>query len=229
MFVKSGYKVYEQYCPINDDCSFERYYITDEKFKELNSFSVKQGDFLISCSGVTLGRITQVPDKFKEGVINQALLRLRINKDFVNEKFFIYYFRSPFFQKQIFDNSTGSAIPNIKGVNELKVIPVPLLTKAEQTQIILEIESRLSVCDKVEQTINESILKAEVLRQSILKKAFEGKLLSKLEIELCKKDADYEPASELLKKIKAEKLAKEEALKKTQGKKKIITKNISKK
>ena len=58
----------------------------------------------------------------------------------------------------------------------------------------------------MEQSINESIEKAEALRQSILKKAFEGKLLSKSEIELCKKEADYEPASELLKKIQAEKV-----------------------
>ena len=48
-FVKhSRYKVYEQYCPINDDCSFERYYITEEKFKELEGFVVKAHDFLIS-------------------------------------------------------------------------------------------------------------------------------------------------------------------------------------
>ncbi|NLB82120.1 MAG: restriction endonuclease, partial [Clostridiaceae bacterium] len=43
-------------------------------------------------------------------------------------------------------------------------------------------------------------------RQSILKKAFEGKLLSEAEITKCKQEADYEPASELLKKIKAERI-----------------------
>jgi type I restriction enzyme, S subunit len=48
-------------------------------------------------------------------------------------------------------------------------------------------------------------VKAEALRQSILKKAFEGKLLSEAEIELCKTATDYEPASDLLKKIQAEK------------------------
>ncbi len=206
IFVESGYKVYEQYCPINDDCSFERYYITPEKYEELKSFSVKQGDFLISCSGVTLGRITQVPKNYKEGIINQALLRLRINKGFIDDKFFIYFFRSPYFQKQIFDNSTGSAIPNIKGVKELKNIPVPLFSISEQHQIVSEIEKRLSVCDKVEQSITESLKKAEALRQSILKKAFEGKLLTEQEIAQCKKEPGYEPASMLLKKIKAEKV-----------------------
>ena len=58
----------------------------------------------------------------------------------------------------------------------------------------------------MEQSINESIEKAEALRQGILKKAFEGKLLSEAEIEQCKQAADYEPAGELLKKIQAEKV-----------------------
>jgi type I restriction enzyme S subunit len=44
--------------------------------------------------------------------------------------------------------------------------------------------------------------KAEALRQSILKKAFEGKLLSEAEIAKCKQEADYEPASVLLERIK---------------------------
>jgi type I restriction enzyme S subunit len=49
IFVESGYKVYEQYCPINDDCSFGRYFITPEKFEELKSFEVRAGDYLVSC------------------------------------------------------------------------------------------------------------------------------------------------------------------------------------
>ena len=47
----------------------------------------------------------------------------------------------------------------------------------EQQRIVEEIESRLSVCDKLEETINASLKQAEALRQSILKQAFEGKLI----------------------------------------------------
>ena len=108
---------------------------------------------------------------------------------------------------------------NING-EKLSNYPIPLCSLAEQTQIVEEIESRLSVCDKMEQSISESLEKAEALRQSILKKAFEGKLLSQAEIEQCKQAADYEPASELLKKIRAEKLAKEQEKKKSTTKKK---------
>jgi len=58
----------------------------------------------------------------------------------------------------------------------------------------------------MEQSITDSLEKANALRQSILKKAFEGKLLSEAEIEACKQEEDYEPASVLLEKIKAEKV-----------------------
>lgn len=197
-FVKhSKYKVYEQYCPINDDCSFERYYITEEKFKELEGFAVKAHDFLISCSGVTLGRITQVPADFKEGIINQALLRVRLNKDAYDFAFFKQLFRSRYFQKRIFENSTGTAIPNVKGVSELKAIAVPLCSLEEQKQILQEIEKCFSVIDKMQSDVDENLQKSEALRQSILKKAFSGQLVAQ--------DPADEPASILLERIRAEK------------------------
>lgn len=87
----------------------------------------------------------------------------------------------------------------------LENLVVPFCSKKEQNKIVQEIESRLSVCDKVEESIKESLEKAKALRQSILKKAFEGTLLSVEEIAACKAAPDYEPASFLLKKIKAEK------------------------
>ena len=205
IFVESGYKVYEQYCPINNDCSFGRYYITPEKFDELKNFEVREGDYLVSCSGVTLGRITRVPHEFERGIINQALLRVRINDSIISHLYFLYLFRSPFFQKLLFDNSTGTAIPNVKGVKELKAIPIPLPPLAEQHRIITEVERRLSVCDKMEVTIAESLENAESLRQSILKKAFEGKLLNEKELEEARNAPDWEPAEKLLERIKGQK------------------------
>ncbi len=177
IFVDSGYKVYEQYCPINDDCSFARYFITDEKYNELKAFAVQAKDFLISCSGVSLGRITQVPDDYDEGVINQALLRVRLNNNIFGDSFFKMLFRSPYFQEQIFKNATGSAIPNVKGVNELKAIPLPLPTVEEQGAIITIIEGYMSVITVFDIQVEKNLKRAERLRQSILKNAFSGKLI----------------------------------------------------
>lgn len=68
----------------------------------------------------------------------------------------------------------------------------------EQEQIVQEIESRLSICDQLEDTIMENLQKAEALRQSILKQAFEGKLVPQ--------DPNDEPAEKLLERINQEKI-----------------------
>ncbi|HEY9036825.1 MAG TPA: restriction endonuclease subunit S [Pseudomonadales bacterium] len=174
-FVETGYKVYEQYCPINDDCSYERYYITEKKFKELEAFSVKADDFLISCSG-SLGRITQVPKKFKAGVINQALLRVRLNPQVISNEYFKMFFRSPYFQKLIFENVSGVAIPNVKGVKELKAIPVPLPSLKEQKAIFEKATEILFSIKRLEIQVESKLIKAEKNKQAILASAFSGKL-----------------------------------------------------
>jgi type I restriction enzyme, S subunit len=194
MFVSKGYKVYEQYCPINDDCSFARYYITDVKFREMESFAVRAGDYLISCSGVTLGRITQVPEEFEQGIINQALLRVRIDCGVMRQNYFLRFFRSPLFQQQIFENSTGSAIPNVKGVKELKALRIPLPPLAEQEVLAFEIDETLSQIAAAETQIEHGLLRAARLRQSILKRAFEGKLVPQ--------DPKDESASALLERLR---------------------------
>lgn len=75
----------------------------------------------------------------------------------------------------------------------------------EQRRIVAEVERRLSVSDKMDATITESLQKAEALRQSILKKAFEGKLLNQKELEKARNAPDWEPAEKLLERIKTEK------------------------
>ena len=184
------------------------------------------GDILISCSG-SVGRISLVPKKYNFVMVRSVAL-VKTNAKIYNPKFLEYLFLSPELQSQIEDGKKATAQANLflEPIGKLNVIVCSL---QEQTQIVQEIEFRLSVCDKMEQSITESIEKAEALRQSILKKAFEGKLLSKAEIELCKKENDYEPASELLKKIQAEKLAKEQEKKKPITKKKnsVVAKNAT--
>lgn len=99
--------------------------------------------------------------------------------------------------------SSGGVQPNLNS-DIVKNTLVPLCSLEEQNQIVQEIESRLSVCDKIEETIETSLVKSEALRQSILKKAFEGKLLSKQELENIKNHPEYESAETLLENIKKE-------------------------
>lgn len=72
-----------------------------------------------------------------------------------------------------FDKSI--TIPSL-AKTDLQKIDVVIPPLKEQQLIVNELESKLTVCDKIEETINQSLQKAETLKQSILKKAFEGKL-----------------------------------------------------
>ncbi|CAG1007632.1 MAG: restriction endonuclease subunit S [Candidatus Methanoperedens sp.] len=94
-------------------------------------------------------------------------------------------------------------------MSTLNKLPLELPPLAEQRRIVAEVERRLSVCDKMEEIISESLQKAESLRQSILKKAFEGKLLNKKELEKARNAPDWEPAEKLLERIRQEKQIKE--------------------
>jgi restriction endonuclease S subunit len=71
---------------------------------------------------------------------------------------------------------TGTAQPKLNQANMNK-IPVPIPNLDEQNKIVLELGSRLSVADKMEESIAQSLQQAEALRQSILKKAFSGELV----------------------------------------------------
>lgn len=118
-------------------------------------------------------------------------------------KFVYYYSLSPVIKKEIKRYVVQTTQANI-GIASIENFVFPLCSLQEQNQIVQEIESRLSVCDKIEETIKQSLLKSEALRQSILKKAFEGKLLNTQEVDAVKNHPDYESAENLLKRIKQE-------------------------
>jgi len=176
-FVPDGYKVYEQGNAINDDPYRGIYFVDEKKYQELINFKALPGDLIVSCSGVTLGRICELPTDAKAGIINQALLRIRLKKDLILNKYFVLHFRGAFFQKRIFAQSQGTAMPNLVGIKDFKEIDMYVPPIEEQKIILQELESKLTICDKIEETINQSLQQAETLKQSILKKAFEGKLI----------------------------------------------------
>jgi type I restriction enzyme S subunit len=169
---------------------------------------IKEGDILITRAGprVRVG-ICCLVRKTRRKLINcDKVYRLILDKNQVDAEYFEYAMNSPDILSKIEVMKSGT---NDSGLNLTQnaflKLKIPYVSREKQRFIVQEIESRLSVCDKVEQSINESLEKAKALRQSILKKAFEGTLLSNEEIERCKQEEDYEPASVLLEKIKAEK------------------------
>ncbi|HAP42865.1 MAG: hypothetical protein A2087_00060 [Spirochaetes bacterium GWD1_61_31] len=133
IFVKNGYAVYEQSHAIYADFSSFRYFITAEKFKELRRFSVEQNDIIMSCSG-TMGRFAVIPEKCKEGLINQALLKLTVKSNVI-VSFVKYILELPLNQEKLLSQSAGGAIKNVVGVDIMKEIPFQIPSLPEQQKI----------------------------------------------------------------------------------------------
>lgn len=175
VFKESGYVVYEQKHAIHDHFNQLRYFIDEEKFNEMKRFEVFPGDIIMSCSGVTLGRVAVVPDGIPKGIINQALLKLTPKKN-VNVHFIKHWLRSSIFQKIIFDYSGGAAIPNVPSAKILKDIKIPCPSLKEQERIVMEIEIVLNESKRLEGIYQRKIDDLEELKKSILQKAFAGEL-----------------------------------------------------
>lgn len=97
--------------------------------------------------------------------------------DSINKYYIRYYLTCNLFISYANTNATGSTIKNV-GLKTMRELQLPIPPTIDEQQIIVsELENKLTVCDKIEETINQSLQQAETLRQSILKKAFEGKLI----------------------------------------------------
>lgn len=161
IFKNSGYLVYEQNHAINNDFNFGRYYIDDEKFNEMKRFEVFAGDLLISCSG-TMGKIAIVPQEYKKGIINQALLKLTPHHDVVTGKYLALVLEADFIQNKYFKDQSGSSIQNVASVKTLKNMEIPLPDLEIQEQLVQEIleqekmfESNLQLINAMQEKISK--------------------------------------------------------------------------
>ena len=126
-FVSKGentFKVYEQGVVYNRDSNYGSYYITEDKFNSLSRFEVRPGDILISGAG-TLGELYELPQDIERGIINQALIRIRINENVVDKEYFKHYFS--WYVKLVACKHVGaSVIPNLPPLDDLKKIDIEL-------------------------------------------------------------------------------------------------------
>ena len=137
LFVPKGentYKVYEQGVVASQDFKKGSYYLPKEYVdKKLSRFFIKEGDILITGAG-TLGLMAVVPENIETGIINQALIRIRLNEDIIYKPFFKYYFAWAIrdYASRINGNSV---IPNLPPIDVLKEIEVELPSMPEQKKI----------------------------------------------------------------------------------------------
>lgn len=162
-YTLSGFRVYGQEQVIAGDLKIGNYYISEKKFKSLESCSVKSGDILMSLVG-SFGKTLIVPDEFEPGIINPRLLRISLDSEKFNPDFFCYFVQSRFAQTQINLMSHGGTmgILNAKNVGEL-LLPVPPIAQQKRIAAILD------KADAVRRKRREAIrLTEELLRSTFL-------------------------------------------------------------
>ena len=193
MFVSKGddtYKVYEQKNAIQKDCTLGTYYISKEKYESLSGFAIQPFDIIVSCAG-TIGETYVLPRNIQKGIINQALMLIRLYCRDI-EQFYLLYF--DFILKEEAKNSSkGTAIKNIPPFDVLKNFYIPIPPLKEQIRILDEINKWMSFVELIETgTANlQNVIKQT--KSKILDLAIHGKLVPQ--------DPTDEPASELLKRI----------------------------
>jgi restriction endonuclease S subunit len=144
-------------------------------FNEKQKRSIlKKGDVLLNIVGASIGRAAIYNLDFNAN-INQAVAVIKLSDQILN-KFVSYYLNSNKALSYYNFNKVDVARANLSLV-DVANIELALPPLQEQQHIVEELESKLTVCDKIEETIIQSLQQAEILRQSILKRAFEGKLV----------------------------------------------------
>lgn len=170
--------------------------ISLEKYEQLKKFTARPLDVLITVMA-TVGRSCVVPLDLETAIVTKHIYRISTNQDILNPYFMMYcLLGSSEVREQIFGGVRGQTRPGInKSVLVGLAIPIPPLL--EQVRIVEKIDRRLSVTDEIEHELDQSLSRADRLRQSILKRAFEGKLVEH--------NPNDEPASVLLERIKVSK------------------------
>lgn len=150
-----AYKVYEQGVVLNRDFNYGNYYISKEYFeKKLKRFEVKENDILLTGAG-TLGELYVVPKNAPKGVINQALLRIRLNKNVIIQSYFLYYFK--YYISSIISNINGdSVIPNLPPIPVIKSTKIDIPERDCQ-QNIASVLSTLDAKIELNNRINMEI------------------------------------------------------------------------
>ena len=145
VFKSKGYAVYEQQHAIYRNLSF-RYFVDSSKFEELERFSVKPGDMIVSCSG-TIGKTFIIPLDAPKGIINQALLKLTPKSEI--NIYYLQFFVENTISRLLNSVSRGGAIKNVPSVNELKKIVIPLPSLEEQQRIVNILDRFDKLCNDI--------------------------------------------------------------------------------
>ncbi len=174
-----------------------------KNWPQMKEYFLDDGDVLFNRtnSAELVGKTAVYKRSHPKAVFASYLIRVKVNREFYVPDILSWFINS--FEGRKYISSMVSQQVGQANVNGTKIfmMPVPFLTLLEQRKITEEIERRFSIAEEVEKVIDQSLKQAEALRQSILKRAFAGKLVPQ--------NPNDEPAEKLLERIKTEKAKRE--------------------
>jgi type I restriction enzyme S subunit len=164
------------------------------KKKELDKYILEPGDLVFARTGATVGKSYLIEKNIPKSVFASYLIRIKL-KNIIERKFLYAFFHSYLYWNQIHQKKIGTGQPNVNG-NTLSKLVLPFPPIDEQKVIVNELEKSFSLISNIEKVLINNDKYIQNLRKSILKVAFEGKLVSQ--------DPNDEPAAILLERIKRE-------------------------
>ena len=149
-------------------------YVSPEKYETICAHTVFPSDLIMSTFISESIKVCQLPLSIKFAVNKADCVGIRLNED-IQSKFVMFYLLSRQAYTALIHQVHGATRPRIN-TKQIKTILVPCANGDMQKETITEIERKLSICDRIEQTVDTALQQAEAMRQSVLKRAFEGRL-----------------------------------------------------
>ncbi|WPJ97529.1 restriction endonuclease subunit S [Coraliomargarita algicola] len=150
-------------------------FVSHQKAIELKAHSVDPGDLLITKMGEPPGDAALYPEDRPHAIITADCIKLRLTSAITCKSFFVNAINSKLIAEQITPRTRGVAQKKIS-LDRFRDVAFPLPPLIEQQQIIAETEARLTSIDHVESELDQQLLRASKLRQSILSNAFNAKI-----------------------------------------------------
>lgn len=160
-------------------------------------YIIKVNDILFSTVRTYLKNIAMIEEeKFNHQIASSGFAVIRVLDNFISPKYIFKYIVSDSFIQPLNELQSGSSYPAVRNSDVFDQF-IPICSKEEQNIISEELDRQFSIINHFENTIEKNLLNIESLKQSVLRKAFEGKLLEQ--------DPNDESARILFERIKVEK------------------------
>jgi len=168
---------------------------------EFERLRLERGDLLVvegNGSPSEIGRMAIWNGAIENCVHQNHIIRVRCREG-IEPRFVEVFWNSPAGSDQVKAVASSTSGLYTLSVSKLSKLRVPIPPPPEQQRIVAEVERRLSLVENLEAVLTNAERHTTSLRQSILKRAFEGKLVPQ--------DPNDEPATILLERIRKERAA----------------------